>query len=392
MSELASESRSPGEPQESTVRVSTLELFFDLVFVFTITQLTAILVDHPGVRGVLQVILMLGVTWWMYGGYAWLTNAVAADTTARRLFLMGGMAGFLTMALSIPGAFGKGDGAAFGLGYLLVTLVHTALFTKTSAESVLRAILRISPFNLISAALVLTAGIIGGTTEYVLWAVAFVLQLITPLLSGTEGFTVAPAHFVERHGLVVIIAFGESIVALGIGATGLAVDGALVGVAVLGLALTGCLWWAYFGGDDVKAEDALRDTPPDRRPWVALCAYGYAHLVLLSGVVALAAGIKKAIGHAFEHATPLAAWYLASGIALFLLGDVLFRATLGIGGNRYRLIAVPLSVATVPLGLDVAVVGQLGALVAVLVATLGAERLAARTEAGRFDHPAVGGQ
>jgi low temperature requirement protein LtrA len=356
---------------EDSFKVSTLELFFDLVFVFTITQLTAILLAYPNARGLLSAILMLGVTWWMYGGYAWLTNAVPPNTTTRRLLLMGGMAGFLIMALAIPGTFNGHDGLAFGLGYLLVTAVHTALFTKTTAASAVQAILRLAPFNFVSAILVLLAGIIGGTAEFVLWSAAFCLQVVAPYLSGQEGFVIQAAHFVERHGLVVIIAFGESIVAIGIGAAGLKVDAALIGVAVLGLALAGCLWWLYFGGDDdEEAERALNNTPHERRPHVALWAYGYAHLALLFGVVMLSAGVKKAIGHAFEHASATAAWYLAAGVALYLLGDALFRSVLSLPRNDFRVVAALVSLATVPLGLYGVVVAQLAALVVVLFLTV----------------------
>jgi low temperature requirement protein LtrA len=363
---------------EDTIRVTTLELFFDLVFVFTITQLTATLLEDPGWLALLQAILMLGVTWWMYGGYAWLTNAVPPNTTVRRLLLMAGMAGFLVMALAIPDTFDGHGGLAFGLGYVFVTIVHMALFTKTSAESAVRAILRLAPFNLVAAGLVLLAGIVGGTAEYVLWSAAFVLQVISPYLSGQEGFVIQAAHFVERHGLVVIIAFGESIVAIGIGAGEMPVDLALVGVAVLGLALTGCLWWLYFGGDDdEEAERALGNTPHERRPVVGLWAYGYAHLMLLFGVVLIAAGVKKAIGHAFEHASMPAAWYLAAGVALFLMGDALFRRVLSIGRNGLRVVAALVSLLTVPLGLSTVVVAQLGVLVLVLLATLVAERIRA---------------
>ena len=360
---------------EDTLRVSTFELFFDLVFVFTITQLTSMLVAGPG--KVFPAVLILGVTWWMYSGYAWLTNAVAANTTSRRLLLLAGMAGFLTMALAIPEAFG-GQGVAYGIGYLLVTVVHMVLFTRTTTESAVRAILRLTPFNVSSAILVLLAGIIGGTTEYVLWTAALVLQVITPYVAGDEGFMVRPGHFVERHGLVVLIAFGESIVAIGIGAAGLRVDLALICVALLGLALTGCLWWTYFDGDDDAAEHALAAVPHDRRPRVALISFGYAHLVLLFGVVALAAGMKKAVGHAFEHATAPAAWYLSGGVALFLLGDVLYRLTLGLPRNGFRLAASLLAVATVPLGLVAPAAVQLGALVVLLTGTLVAERLPAQ--------------
>jgi low temperature requirement protein LtrA len=178
---------------------------------------------------------------------------------------------------------------------------------------------------------------------------------------------------------------GESIVAIGIGAGDLTVDAALVGVAVLGLALTGCLWWAYFAGDDEAAERALGAVPHDRRPRIALLAYGYAHLVLLFGIVMLAAGLKKAIGHAFEHATATTAWYLAGGVTLFLVGDVLFRRVLKLARNYYRVGAIVLALATVPLGLTASVASQLTALVAALLATLVAER---RTVARQAAEPA----
>jgi low temperature requirement protein LtrA len=365
---------------ETPLRVSTLELFFDLVFVFTITQLTAILVDRPGWRVLLAATLMLGVTWWMYSGYAWLTNAVPAHNLQRRLLLMAGMSGFLIMALGIPKAFGGGGGVAFGVGYLVVNLVHLIMFTRSGTQSVVTAMLRIGPFNLSSATLVLIAGAIGGTAEYWLWGVAFALQVVTPYVAGDEGFHIRPEHFVERHGLVVLIAFGESVVAIGIGAANLSIDAALVGITVLGLALIGCLWWAYFAVDDTRAEHALTATAPDRRPRVALIGYGYAHLVLLLGVVALAAGLKKAIGHAFEPASAPAAWYLGSGIALFLAGDLLFRRVLGIGQSGFRLAAAVLALLTVPLGLSTVVSAQLATLVAILVVALSAEHLANRPQ------------
>src|SRR3954454_6136809 len=124
------------------VRVSTLELFFDLVFVFTITQLTTVLVDEPTLRGLAQVALMLGVIWWMYGGYAWLTNSVAPDRATRRTLLLGGMAAFLVLALAVPKAFGDA-GVAFGIAYVVVVLIHGGLFSRATSGSVVKAILRL---------------------------------------------------------------------------------------------------------------------------------------------------------------------------------------------------------------------------------------------------------
>jgi low temperature requirement protein LtrA len=366
--------RPHGHPGQAE-RVSTLELFFDLVFVFTITQLTAVLSDDPTPRGLLRVVLMLGVIYYMYGGYAWLTNAVAADRAARRLLLLGGMAGYLVLALAIPRAFSEGD-VAFGVAYLVIVSIHAGLFTRAGLPHTVRAVLRLAPFNLASAALVLAAVIVEGTAAYLLWAAAFALEWFTPLLAGTGGFRVAPAHFVERHGLVVIVALGESIVAIGIGAADLPVDLTLASVAVLGLLLAACLWWAYFGGDDARAERALAAVPDDRRGWVAIQAFGYCHLLMLLGIIALAAGLKDVIGHAFDPLDLAHALLLAGGTALFLAADVLFRRTLHIGPSRLRATVALLALATIPVGLAASAVLQLSVLVIVLGGSLAAESAA----------------
>jgi low temperature requirement protein LtrA len=371
----------PGQVERAE-RVSTLELFFDLVFVFTITQLTSLLSDDPSARGLLRVVLILGVIFWMYGGYAWLTNAVMPDRVTRRVVLLAGMAGFLVLALAIPRAFSSGD-LAFGLAYLLVVAIHTGLYSRAGVAPTLRALLRLAPLNLVSALLVLAAVVVAGTAGYLLWAAAFTLEWVTPILAGTGGFRVAPAHFVERHGLVVIVALGESIVAIGIGAADLPVDLALTSVAVLGLLLAACLWWAYFGGDDTRAEHALDAVPQERRGAVAVRAFGYCHLVMLLGIIALAAGLKDAIGHAFDRLDLAHALLLSGGAALFLAGDVLFRRVLRIGPGQARAAAAALALATVPLGLTVSALAQLVVLVAALGGSLLAEPRLVRTGGAR---------
>ncbi|MFL5782089.1 MAG: low temperature requirement protein A, partial [Thermoleophilaceae bacterium] len=355
-----------------------LELFFDLVFVFTITQLTAVLVREPNGRGVAQAFLILGVVWWMYGGYAWLTNAVAPQGATRRLLLLGGMAAFLALALAIPHAF-AGTGLTFGIAYLVVICVHGGLFIRATATSVATAFRGIAPINGTAATMVLVGGALGGTAQYLLWAAAFTLTWIgTPLFRDIGDIEIASAHFVERHGLVVIVAIGESVVAIGIGAAGHPVDLALVGLSTLGLALSACLWWAYFGGgDDDDAERALEAAPAARRPALALAGYGLPHMAILLGVVAIAAAEKHAIGHA-SHALPLAqALYLAVGAALFLAGDVAFRRVLRMGRERTRAAAALLALCTVPLGTEVSAVAQLVAVTLMLVGMLALEARAA---------------
>ncbi|MQA75548.1 MAG: low temperature requirement protein A [Solirubrobacterales bacterium] len=350
-------------------RVTTLELFFDLVFVFTITQLTAVLAHHPTWEGLAQAFLMLGVIWWMYGGYAWLTNAVRADRAGRRLLLLGGMAGFLVVALAIPTAF-DGDGLIFGLGYLVVIGVHATLFLRSSSPSVAEAFRGIVPFNLAIAGLVLAGGAIGDPVEYACFAVAFALAWLVPKWGEDSGFEIGPAHFVERHGLVVIIAIGESVIAVGIGAAELALEAGVIAIAILGLALSACLWWAYFGGDDTRAERALVAAPRARRPGMVLAAYGYWHIPILLGIVLSSSALEVGIAHASDPLELARALALAGGITLFMLGEALFRRTLRIARIAGRLAAATLALATIPIGTEISAVAQLLALVAVLVATL----------------------
>src|SRR4051794_30077262 len=205
----------PGEPREEA-RVSTLELFFDLVFVFTITQLTSVLAHHPNGAGVLRVGLMLIVIWWMYGGYAWLTNVVAPDRIAYQLLLLGGMAAFLVISLAIPTAF-AGGGIAFGVGYLVVVVIHSGLFSRSQAGESGLAILRVAPLNVTAALSILAGGIAGGTARGILWGIAVAVIILPSLRPPDPRFEIAPGHFVERHGLVVIVALGESVVAGGVG-------------------------------------------------------------------------------------------------------------------------------------------------------------------------------
>jgi len=359
----------PAQAQiEPAVRVSTLELFFDLVFVFTATQLTALLADNMSGRVVVQVTLMLGLILWMYGGYAWLTNAVAPTNRFRRTLMLIGMGGFLGIALAIPTAFAAA-GWVFGLGYFVINAVHSVLFIKAGGPGSARAMARLAPFNLLSASLVLVGGFLPGGWRYAAWVAAFLVMVVSPYLRPIAEFSISPAHFVERHGLVIIVALGESIVAIGVGAAGLPVDLRLVAVAVLGLSLSYLMWWVYFGGGQEEAEHALAAVDPARRARVALAAYGWAHYFLLLGIVVVAAGIKKAIGHATDHLTLGQALALAGGLTVYLLGDVAFRRVLRIGQLRYRAAGAVLALATVPVGLWAAGV-QMLALIVLLMAML----------------------
>jgi low temperature requirement protein LtrA len=361
------------QQREQRARVSTLELFFDLVFVFTITQLTGVLAAGMDFTSTAQVVLLLALIWWMYDGYAWLTNAIETERVRYRLLLLGGMGAFLVIALAAQDAFG-GRGLTFGLAYLTVVLLHSGMFVRGASLSEIRAILKLAPFNVLGAGLVLVGGAVGGTVQSATWAAAALLfWAVTPWLTTVEGFLVSPAHFVERHGLVVIVALGESVVVIGVGATRLPLDADLVLVALLALALAASLWWTYFT-DESAVERAMAEAPPRRRNDLALVAFGYWHYGLLLAIVSVAAGLKKAVGAPYD---PLDGWIaseLASGVALFLACDVGFRSTLGISRGGIRLAAALVSVLTIPLGTEIAGVAQVGVLAAIVAAALVVDR------------------
>ncbi len=293
------------------------------------------------------------------------------------------MAGFLVIGLSIPHAFGANgshgsDGVALGLGYLVVVGVHGALYLRVNKN-----IWRILPFNLASAVLLIIAGLTPAPAAYALWVASLAIQVLGPVFVRLESrFEIQPAHFVERHGALMIVAFGESVADVGIGAEGRPVDAALVLSATLGLALTAALWWAFFGtGDDDRAEETLAGAPPGRRPGLVLAAYFYAYIPMLLGIVATAAGLRTAIGHPDATLAAGPALALAGGVTLFLAGDVAFRRVLALGPSRYRLLAAVAALAAWPLAISVAAAAGIALLTAVVAAALAVE--------GRAGHDTV---
>ena len=208
-----------------------------------------------------------------------------------------------------------------------------------------------------------------GTAGYVLWAAALAVLVLSPLVVRVRGrFSIQPAHFTERHGALVIIVFGESVVDIGIGAEGHEVTVALALSAALGLALAAALWWAYFGAaDDERAERAMTDADPAVRPALALAAYFYAYIPMLLGVVALASGLKQAIEDTGRTLPAGPCWALGCGVGLYLAGNAAFRHALRIGTQRYRLAAAAVAVAASAVGVTLSVAAEI-ALLTVIVA------------------------
>ena len=358
---------------DAPLRVTTLELFFDLVFAFTLTQLASLLEHHLSPSGAFEVLLVFGVLWWMYGGYAWLTNTRAPTRTLDRLLLLLAMAGFLICGLAIPRGFGPGyteTRLALGVGYLIVVLVHGALFYRVN-----RNIVRVTPFNVTAALLVIGAAFVTSPASYLLWAAAVAVQWLSPLIIQPGGrFDFRPAHFAERHGALVIVALGESVAAVGIGAAPAGVTVTVALAAVLGLALSAVLWWTYFGdGDDERAEQAMAATDRSRQAGLALATY-YAHIPILLGVVTLAAGASLTIGNPGRPQPGGDAIAVAGGAALFLAGTAWFRWALRIGPITLRLAGAGFALATAAIGATVTAEAQFAVLLAGIVGMLVAER------------------
>ena len=369
------------------IRVSTLELFFDLVFVFTITQLTQTLYERLDLATLGNVILVLAVVWWMYSGYAWLTNAVPPDRPSRQLPLLAGMAGFLVMAIAIPEAFGR-YGWLFGASYLVVNVVHSALF-RQAGPTAREAMRLLTPLNIVAALLVLAGGLLPEPWRHLCWVAAPVIQISAGYLHRIEMHSIAAGHFAERHGLVVIVAIGESIIAIGAGFRGVELGVGAILVAVLGLCIAYYLWWFYFAGDDENAEHVLARAEPGARARLALHAYGYAHFPMLLGIVVLAVGVHKTVGHAFEPLHWAEAVALGGGVALYLLGHASFLAQLRLRGVPHRLAAAAVVLATVPLG-HVIAVAQLVAIAVAMSITAIVEDVPEMRRSGRTEISSFG--
>jgi low temperature requirement protein LtrA len=330
------------------------------------------LVRDPTFTGVAQATLIFGNLWWMYGGYVWLTNAVPPRDPVTRLLLLVAMGAFLVVALSIPDAFGDA-GVAFGIGYLIVNMVHAGIFLKSSGGNVVRSARRLGPTNVTTAALLLVAGFTSGWLLWTLWIVAFVAHWMTPFFTRTSGFHIRAGHFVERHGLILLIAIGESVIAVGIGVRHVDANPGVLVTALLGLALAAALWWLYFDGEDERAERALIAAQGDRRTWLSLYAFGYAFLPILLGIVLVAAGVKLAVEHHGGDAVDAASWFLAGGAAAYVGGLAWFRWLLRTGTVWLRPVMAAVCVATAGVGLAVSPEWQMATLLAVLIAGIVAD-------------------
>jgi low temperature requirement protein LtrA len=348
-------------------RVTPLELFFDLIFVLALTQCTALMADTPTWEGLARALLILGVLWWPWSGYAWLTSLVDPEEGAVRFAIFVAMAAFLVTALCVPEAFGD-LGLLFACAYAVVRIAHILLFTVGSRDDpgLRHSVATLSVSTAIAAGLLVGASFVDGALQGGLWAVALILDLGGPYLFGAEGWKLVPGHFAERFGLIVIIALGESIVAIGVGAEA-GIDAGVVVAAVLGVAVAAALWWLYFDVVARVAERRLSAVPEGReRNELARDAYGYLHFPMIAGIILLALGLKTTLAHVGDSLEIVPAVGLLGGTALYLLAHVAFRLRVVQTLNRQRLVCAALLLALLPAATELPALGSLGVLAAVL--------------------------
>jgi low temperature requirement protein LtrA len=298
---------------------------------------------------------LLIVLWWAWAGYVWLTNAVPAEEVLpARLVILIAMAAMLVASLAVPDAFGE-YGVLFGLAYFVVRLLHVVLFVLASGvpPEAIRAMLRLAPGFLGAPLLLIPAGFADGFVQGALWAAAIGIDLSVSLVGGVGGFRVQAGHFAERFALIIIIALGESIVSIGVGASGLALGAGVVLGAVLGVALAAALWWVYFDLLMLVAERRLYAEKGEERARLARDAYPYLHLPMVAGIIFVALGIKQTLAHVGDPLGTIPAVALCGGVALYLLGHNAFRLREVGTFSVPRLMVTVLCLALIPLAVSI---------------------------------------
>jgi low temperature requirement protein LtrA len=369
-------------------RVTPLELFFDLVFVLAITQCTALMAHEPTWQGLVRGLLVLGVLWWCWVGYAWLTSVVDPEEGAVRIAMFGSMAALLVAALAVPHAFND-DGLVFAIAYGIARYAQVILLYIAGRDNQnLRhsVITGLSFSTAIGVTLLIVASQTDGATQGVLWATALALDMAGPLFFGVEGWQLVPGHFAERHGLIVLIAIGESIVAVGAGATG-ELDAGVITAAILGVVVAAAFWWLYFDVVAVVATRKLARVPAGRQQnAMARDSYSFLHFPMVAGIILVALGMKKTLAHVDHHLEIEIATAMFGGMALYLVAHVAFRWRNLHTLNRQRLFTAGLLVALIPLVVEIDALVALALMSALLVILISYETIRFADARDRIRH------
>jgi len=357
-------------------RVTPLELFFDLVFVLALTQCTTLIARTPTWEGMLKGLLVLGVLWWSWCGYAWLTSVVDPEEGAVRLAMFAAMAAFLVCALCVPGAFGA-EALLFACAYAAVRAAHIVLFMLASREDpkLRHSVVGLAGSTAVAVGLLLAGALAGGRLQLGLWGLALVLDMGGPYLFGADGWKLVPGHFAERHGAIVIIALGESIVAIGVGARA-TIGAGVVLAAVLGVVIAAALWWAYFDVVAIVAGRRLAKAAEGReRNEIARDSYSYLHLPMVAGIALIAVGMKRTLVGVDDPLKLVPAAALLGGAAMYLLAHVAFRLRNMRTLNGRRLVCALVLLALLPAGAVLPALATLGILATMLVGLIAYEVL-----------------
>jgi low temperature requirement protein LtrA len=358
-------------------RVTPLELFFDLVFVLAITQCTALMAADPSWHGLARGLLVLGVLWWCWVGYAWLTSVVDPEEGLVRIAIFAAMAALLVAALAVPHVFNE-TGLLFAVSYGFARYAQVALLYIAGRDdpSLRHSVITGIAFSTaIAVALLAVASQVDGALQGAVWALALLLDMAGPFFFGVEGWKLVPGHFAERHGLILLIAIGESIVAVGAGARA-HVDAGVVTAAVLGVVVAAALWWLYFDVVIIVATRKLARAPVGRvQNSMARDSYSFLHLPMVAGIVLVALGMKKTLAHVDHHLEIVPATAMFGGMALYLLAHVAFRYRNLRTINRQRLLTAALLVALLPVVVAVDALVALAILASMLVVLIAYEAI-----------------
>jgi low temperature requirement protein LtrA len=348
-------------------RVLPLELFFDLVFVLAITQCTTLMSHHTTWTGLGEGMLVLALLWWSWTAYAWLTSVVDPEEGGVRIALFAAMAGFLIAAICVPEAFGD-LATEFALAYGAVRFAQIFLLFLAGRDdpTFRRSVTGLGIGTTLGVSLLLLGSFLDPGLRAAVWGLALILDMGEPYLFGSEGWHLVPGHFAERHGLIVIIALGESIVAIGLGA-GSHLTWGIAAAAALGIGVVAALWWAYFDVVALVSARRLIRAPVGKvQNELARDSYSYIHFLLVAGVILLALGLKKGLGHPTNALENVPAFALVAGVAVYLFGLVAFRFRHVRTINLHRLGTAVLVLLLYPVAMELSALAMLGLLNVVL--------------------------
>jgi low temperature requirement protein LtrA len=350
-------------------RVTPRELFFDLVFVFAFTQVATLLANEPTFAGIGRGVLVLAALWWAWAAYAWLTNIVDPEESVVGLALLVALIAMFVAALVVPEAFGD-EGVLFGAAFFIVCAMHLALnaLVGRGNRELLGAVLRLAPWTLLGATLILVAGFADGARTW-LWIAALACTYVGALFSGSAGWLVHPSHFAERYGLVLIIALGEAFISIGIGVTGTDIGLGEVSAAVLGLLVATSFWLAYFDFFSLRGERVLVEAQGPERVALARDAYAYLHFPMIVGIVLFGFAMKIVVAHVGDELDSVAAFALCGGCALYLLtySAIRIRVMRRWQVSRGRFVAALLFVLLLPVATRVPALAALALVTAVWI-------------------------